>query len=218
MISVEEQNGLLASIAKQLDRKITVYAIGGTAMMFMGIKDETLDIDLVFNSEDDRKSFEKAAKGIGYREQDLIVVYGMEKRDRPEMLKLKDVRLDLFLNKVIHFVFSDSMKGRTEQTHYYGENLVLKVANHNDILLMKCATDRIKDKDDARRILEIKGADWKQILSEAKNQVKLGKKTAFLELGEFLEDLRDKMHVDIPVEVLSRIFSLLEEQVQEKMK
>ncbi len=218
MISVEEQNRLLASIAKQLDRKITVYAIGGTAMMFMGLKDETLDIDLVFDSEKDRKSFEKAAKGIGYMEQDSIVVYGIEKRNRPEMLKLGDMRLDLFLNKVIHFMFSDGMKERTEQTHYYGGNLVLKVANHNDILLMKCATDRIKDKDDARRILEIKGADWELILSEAKNQVRLGKRTAFLELGEFLEDLRDRMHVDIPVGVLSRIFSLLEEQVQEKVK
>jgi len=218
MINMEEQNKLLANVAKRLKGRVTAYAIGGTAMMFLGIKDATLDIDLVFDTEEDRKAFKEAAKEIGYKEQDSIVVYGAEKKNRPEMLKLKNERFDLFLNKVIHFIFSDDMKKRTGQTNQYGENLILKVASHNDIILMKCATDRLKDKDDARKIIEAKEINWESIINEAKNQVALGETTAIFELGEFLEHLKYKMDQPIPAEIISKIFGLVKRQAEEKIK
>ena len=48
MITVQEQQTLLVDIAKRLSKTIIVYAIGGTAMIFLGLKTATLDIDLVF--------------------------------------------------------------------------------------------------------------------------------------------------------------------------
>jgi len=63
------------------------------------------------------------------------------------MLKINDERFDLFVNEVIDFIFSDKMKERAKQMHQFGDNLILKIANPHDIILMKCATERIKDKD-----------------------------------------------------------------------
>ena len=56
MISIEKQQKLLLDISRKLKSPITVYAIGGTAMMFLGFKDATLDIDIVFENEGDRNT------------------------------------------------------------------------------------------------------------------------------------------------------------------
>ena len=215
MISIEEQNKLLLNISKKLKRKITAYAIGGTAMMFRGIKDQTLDIDMVFENKEDRESFRPAIQELGYEKTDSIKVYGLIKKNQPEMLKKEDVRFDLFLEDVIHF--SDSMKKRASQTHQFNDILTLKAADPHDILLMKCATDREKDKIDAKSIIESQEINWNTIIEEAKNQVSLGKITALLELGEFLEHLKNEKHLDIPKEALDKLYSLLGEQVKKKM-
>ena len=217
MITIDQQQKLLLNIARRLTRKITVYAIGGTAMMFLGFKDATLDIDLVFENEKDRAVFKEAVTSIGYLEMDAIKVYGV-KRNTPEMFKLNDERFDLFVVEVVDFIFSDDMRQRAEQTHQFGENLILKIANRHDIVLMKCATDRLKDKDDARRIINSTKLDWDIIIEEAKNQMKLGKERAVFDLTGFLEDLRKMMGVDIPSEIMEKLFELVERQIKEKKR
>ncbi len=62
MISIEQQQKLLLNLSRRLKRKIEVFAVGGTAMMFLGFKDSTLDIDLVFKNSDDREIFKEAIK------------------------------------------------------------------------------------------------------------------------------------------------------------
>lgn len=215
MISIEEQESLFLNISRRLKKKITMYAIGGTAMMFLGIKDTTLDIDLVFDNDEDKNIFKEAAQELGYRAIDIIKLYGT-KRNPPELLKLNDERFDLFVKDVIDFVFSESMKERAEQTLQFRDNLILKIANPHDIILMKCATDRLKDKDDARKIIETKKIDWELILDEAKNQIGLGKERALFDLGCFLEDLKNEMHLPIPTKVLNDIFKLVKKQIDTK--
>ena len=215
MITIDQQQKLLLNISRRLTRKITVYAIGGTAMMFLGFKDATLDIDLVFESEKDREVFKEAIKSLGYLEMDAIKVYGA-KRNTPEMFKLNDERFDLFVVEVIDFIFSGDMRKRAEQIHQFEDNLILKIANPHDIILMKCATDRIKDKDDARKIINSIKINWDVIISEAKKQIELGKDRAAFDLGYFLEDLKTKMNLNIPQEVLNKLFEIVEKQVKNK--
>lgn len=217
MITIDQQQKLLLNVARRLTRKITVYAIGGTAMMFLGFKDATLDIDLVFENEKDRAIFKEAVKSLGYLEMDAIKVYGV-KRNTPQMFKLDDERFDLFVIEVVDFIFSEKMKQRAEQIHQYGDNLILKIANPHDIILMKCATDRIKDKDDARRIISSAKVDWEIIIEEARNQIELGKERAVFDLTCFLEDLRKMKDVNIPSEVMEKLFGLVERQVEEKKR
>ena len=215
MITIDQQQKLLLNISRRLTRKITVYAVGGTAMMFLGFKDATLDIDLVFESEKDREVFKEAIKSLGYLEMDAIKVYGA-KRNTPEMFKLNDERFDLFVVEVIDFIFSGDMRKRAEQIHQFEDNLILKIANPHDIILMKCATDRIKDKDDARKIINSIKINWDVIISEAKKQIELGKDRAAFDLGYFLEDLKTKMNLNIPQEVLNKLFEIVEKQVKNK--
>ncbi|PIN86786.1 hypothetical protein COV19_02845 [Candidatus Woesearchaeota archaeon CG10_big_fil_rev_8_21_14_0_10_44_13] len=196
---------------------MTAYAIGGTAMMFLGFKDTTLDIDLVFENEEDRDIFKEAIRSLGYQEMDGIKVYGV-KRNKPEMFKLEDERFDLFVVQVIDFIFSNNMRKRAEQIRQFEDNLILKIADPHDIILMKCATDRVKDKDDARKIINSIKIDWNILIEESKHQIKLGKDRAVFDLGCFLEELKNKMKVDIPKEVLDRLFKMVEEQAKKKQK
>jgi len=216
MITIDQQQKLLLNVARRLTKKINVYAIGGTAMMFLGFKDATLDIDLVFENKKDRDIFKEAVKSLGYLEMDAIKVYGV-KRNTPEMFKLNDERFDLFVVEVIDFIFSDTMRQRAEQIHQFGDNLILKIANSHDIILMKCATDRIKDKDDARKIINSIKINWDVIITEAKKQMELGKERAAFDLGCFLEDLKTKMNIDIPQEVLDKLFLIVEKQAKDKI-
>lgn len=215
MITIDQQQKLFLNVARRLARKITVYAIGGTAMMFLGFKDATVDIDLVFENEKDRVVFKDAITSLGYLEINALRIYGV-KRNTPEMFKLNDERFDLFVSEVIDFTFSPAMRTRANQIHQFADNLILKIANPQDLILMKCATDRIKDKDDAQRIITATKIDWEILIAEAKNQIALGKELAAFELGCFLEDIKTTQQIPVPQEVLDELFIIVEKQAKEK--
>jgi len=217
MISIEQQQKLLLNIANRLKSKINVYAIGGTAMMFLGFKESTLDIDLVFENENDKNLFKEIIKSLDYREMSPVKVYGV-KRFQPEMLSLGDIRFDMFVLHVIDFIFSESMRKRANKKHQFGEYLILNVADPHDIILMKCATDRLKDKDDARRIINNTKINWQLLIDEAKIQIKLGKERAAFDLGDFLEHLKNKMKVNVPQEILDKIYDIVMKQAEEKKR
>lgn len=217
MITIDEQQKLFLNIARVLNKNVTAYAVGGTAMMFLGIKDSTLDIDLVFESEKEKDIFKEAIKSIGYREINAIKVYGT-RRNQPEILTLNNERFDLFVVNVIDFVFSENMQKRAESIHQFGENFILKIADPHDIILMKCATDRLKDKDDARKIINLGKIKWELLVEEAKKQIELGKDKAAFELGCFLEELKNKMNVEIPQEIPDGLFEIVKKQAEEKQK
>ena len=146
-----------------------------------------------------------------------IMVYGA-KKNHPEMLSLNDERFDLFVVEVIDFIFSDTMQKRAESIHQFDDNLVLKIADPHDIIVMKCATDRIKDKDDARKIINSRTIHWDILIKEVKKQIELGKERAAFELGEFLEELKHTMDVDVPKKVLDELFEIVKNQAKEKQK
>src|SRR3989344_2188350 len=208
MISIEAQRNLFIEISNRLQKEIVVYAIGGTAMMFLGLKEATKDIDLVFTDKDDRKAFKEIAKSLGYKEMDSVIVYGV--RDKmPEMINLGDSRLDLFLLDEIDFTFSSSMQKRAEQIHQFGKNLIIKIADKHDIILMKCATSRTKDEDDAVNIVRNSDINWDILIEEARVQENLGKEMVFLEMGSLIEKLIHKHKLKIPKRVGDDLFRLL---------
>ena len=216
MISILEQQTLFLNISRQLKREIIAFAIGGTAMMFYNLKDSTKDIDLVFVSNEDRKEFIAAAKKAGWTNFNAEVIYG-ERKNIPIMLKLIEERLDLFLHEVIDFTFSKEMQKRAAIIRQFEKNLIIKVADYHDIILMKCATDRIKDIDDARAIIANKEINWQIILKEAKNQLSLGNEKALMELGRFLEKLQVLVK-NVSDKILDELWELFLKQIEEKRK
>ncbi len=216
MISVERKQRLLLNISKEIKKPVTTYAVGGTAMMFLGLKEATLDIDLVFSDVESKETFRKAAEALGYRKMDAIKIYGA-KHNVPDMLTLGDERFDLFVVDVIDFAFSENMRARAVDTHQFGDTLILKIANPHDIILMKCATDRLKDKDDANAIIRNTTIDWDVIIKEAQHQVTLGRTDAIFNLGEFLEELQKDLKDKIPNAIVDKLWSLVEKQAEDKV-
>ncbi|MDI6738011.1 MAG: hypothetical protein QME12_05875 [Nanoarchaeota archaeon] len=218
MITAKQQEGLFLNAASKLKKRITCYAAGGTAMLFYGFKETTKDIDLIFTAERDRQYFIEAIQEIGYNSMSPIKVYG-NKENRPVMLTRGSERFDLFLIKVISFVLSENMQKRCEQTHEYAGKLVLKIMNPHDVLLMKCATDRIKDREDAKSIIENTKIKWEVIIEEANSQVIHGhEKKAVFELGCFLDEIKTELKVNVPQWVIEKLYSLLEQEIKRWVK
>src|SRR3989344_46525 len=211
MINLDEQQNIFMRIAEKLPKRIEVYAIGGTAMMFLGLKDKTLDLDIVFLNATDRKIFKDTAKLLDFEDTSAEIVYG--KRDNaPEMVKISDVRLDLFLFKIISSYFSTGMQKRAMQTHDFIGKLIIRIASPSDILVMKSATARQKDDEDIISIIKENKANWEIIVKESEEQVMLGNESAVLSLGTRFERLKNEKKVEIPKEVLDKLWKILKKQ------
>lgn len=217
MIDIAQQEAFFIAIGNILTKKLTVYAIGGTAMMLRSIKDSTLDIDFVFKKRIDREVFIEVLKKLGSKDSDVTLVYGL-KNNTPIMRELGGARFDLFLNKVITSTFSENMEKRAEQTHEFGKNLIVKVASPQDIILMKSATSRTKDLNDIVSISQKTPINWKSLIEDAQEQVSLGNEVAILSLGENLEKLKQQKLISVPKEVLDNLYTLLKKQIDEKKK
>ncbi|MEK6899079.1 MAG: DUF6036 family nucleotidyltransferase [Nanoarchaeota archaeon] len=219
MININTQEALFNEIGRALPKKLIVYSIGGTAMMLLGLKNETFDIDLVFDKESDRNLFIETLEGMKFKKDDkrVIETYGL-KKNTPAMLRLEsgDFIFDLFLNKIVSSVFSDGMKKRATQTHEFGSNLVIKVATTNDILIMKSVTGRTKDNEDIIAIINDNKLNWDVILEEANEQVLLGNEHAIMGLGENLEKLINRKIISVPKSIIDKLWKLFNKQVKGK--
>ena len=216
MIDITQQEDMFTAIGNILPKKIFLYAIGGTAMMLLGIKNSTLDVDFVFDKKNDREELMGGLKRLGAKESDVTLVFGL-KNNTPLMLEFNNCRFDLFMNKIITSTFSDTMKERAQQTHEFG-NLIIKVADPSDILIMKSVTGRAKDSDDIVAIVNKSHIDWNVVVEESQEQVELGNETAIIGLGEKLEKLINQNLISVPKSVMSDIWKLFKEQVKKKSK
>ncbi len=217
MIHIEDQQKLFIRIAEKLPKRIETYAIGGTAMMFLGLKESTPDVDIVFANIEDRKIFKETMKSLGFKESSAQIVYG-KKDNTPEMVVLLDVRVDLFLFKIISSNFSEGMQKRATQTHEFANNLLIKVADPADILIMKSVTSRDKDLEDIVEIINKGRIDWNTVVEESAEQVRLGNEIAIMGLGEKLERLANQGLIKVPKDVSDKIWKLFTKQVKEKGK
>ena len=69
MISYTDQMQLFTVIGKEISKDIRCYAFGGNAMMFYGYKDETKDVDLLFDEDADRDEFLQVLQRLGFQQQ-----------------------------------------------------------------------------------------------------------------------------------------------------
>ena len=218
MISLKDQESLLLSLSTKLTKKITACAIGGNAMIYWGLKDSTVDVDIVFKSIADRYEFSQALKTSGFERMDSAIVYGT-KQNQPIIFKrTAEERFDLFLKDIIHFTFSESMEKRCEKTFEFGDKLILKVANYHDIIIMKSATGREKDREDIRNIIGNMEINWDIIIEEARYQVNLDKWNSVFSLYDCLKDMKENMKVDIPQKVLNSLWDILNPEKYWKRK
>ena len=158
MINVEDQEALFKLIAENIDNDITCIAIGGTAMMFAGYKPVTKDIDLVFQSVNDRLLFISAIKKFGYKERSIIGVYDDSKvnsKSKPLMFTRGDERFDLFVIDIFGFKLEFNQNKITQRHDFIGTNeLIIYILSREYLILLKAITNREKDFEDIETIIE----------------------------------------------------------------
>jgi len=218
MIGVDEQLNLFKLFGSLLKKRIECIVIGGSAMLFYGAKIATKDIDIVFLDENDRKAFQKVAEGIGFKKKEfaLIEKYKQFVKNKPILMERKDTKFDMFLNEVIIFKISDSIKNRIKEVHEFG-NLIIKIASPEDIILLKSATDRIGDRVDAAELIKKFDINWNIIIDESIWQMKNGKKIFPVFLFDFLDELYE-MGTNIPKNVIRRIRKIGEDEMIKALK
>jgi len=220
MINITDQNELFNLIGAKLDEKAECLAIGGSAMMFYGAKTETKDVDLVFLDKKSFDSVKKALYEIGFNERKnirpIFAHYDIA-RDKPVMMEGRDTRFDLFLNEVIGFKISSSIADRVKEVHEFG-NLIIKTISPEDIISLKCATEREKDRNDAASLIEKFNIDWEVIIKESMHQTEIGGGVFPAFLFDFFYELKEDFKIKIPKEVIKKVMKIAEKMIVEKLK
>ena len=172
MINVEDQNQLFKLIAKYITKDIYCTAIGGTAMMYLGYKNITKDIDIVFNNQEDRKIFVEAITKLGYREKSLIGIYDKDKqknKNKPQIFERGEERFDLFVKNVFGFKIKTEFVQRID--FIQEKELIIHTLTEEDLILLKAITGREKDYEDIETIIKTKEEiNWDYIIDEAIKQ------------------------------------------------
>ena len=215
MIDLKKQGELLSLIGEKIKKKVECYIVGGSAMLYHGVKEETKDVDIVFDDEDSKEAFEKILRDLEFKERDIRILY-FKKRNTPLLLQRGEERIDLFVKKVITFEITETMKERVEKVYEYS-NLTVKVVSPEDIILFKCATERAGDRIDASNIIKNFNVNWNVIIDEAVNQTKLESYLFPVYLYDFLEELKEDFKANIPNEVLRKIRKISEGLLVKKL-
>ncbi len=176
MINTEDQDQLFTLIANYLKTNIRCVAIGGTAMMFLGYKNTTKDIDLVFDTNDDKNTFVKAIQELGYKKQSLADIYDKKRqalKEKPEMYTRGDERFDLFVHTIFGFQLTTNDEFIERRDYISKNELIIQLPNKETLILLKAITRRPKDHEDIETILRIeKNINWEEIIRAAIQQKK----------------------------------------------
>ena len=212
MITHADQLELFRLVGMHLSRDITCYAFGGTAMMFYGYTDETKDVDLLFETTEDRDLFIAALTRLGYTETSPIRIYELRKaraKTAPLMYKRGDTRFDLFAEKIFQTLLSPRMRDDVAATHDFKEQHLLhvNVLQPEQIVILKSVTDRQNDFDDILTILErTKTFDWQYVMDEVGWQYAHGDGWVVFDMEETLQQL--KKHLLIEEKYLTQLYAL----------
>lgn len=199
MISTKEQEELFRLIADYLEKDIGCAAVGGTAMMFLGYKSATKDIDLVFGSNADRNAFAKAIEILGYRRESAKQVYGEKRakaRNAPLVYSRGDERFDLFAKSVFGLGIEFSQEKAVQRRDYLGKKEFSVLVPRKELLvLLKAVTERERDYEDIEAIAKAEpDLDWEFIISEAVRQRK-GCPWILVDLEEKMQKLRKTVFI-----------------------
>jgi len=202
MVTYDDQIDLFRLISKNLKRDVECYAFGGTAMLFYGYKDDTKDIDLVFENKDEIDEFIDVVKNLGFEWTTPTGIYIPEKlkdKNKPLMFKRGEIRFDLFSKKIFRTNISEKMKEDLFAIHEFREKYVLKikVLRKEHLVLLKSITERQNDFDDIKNILlKEKNFDWQYLIDEAIWQHENGDDWILLDIEKTMQQLKKDFFIE----------------------
>jgi len=222
MINFDEQINLFKLIGHELEERTECIVVGGSAMLFYGAKDVTKDVDLVAMEKKAFDDIKEVLEKIGFKEKKLFTIfkhYGLieESRRKPVILESKTARIDLFLKEIICFKISGTMLERMTEVHEFN-NLVVKVVSPEDIILLKCATERKRDREDAFELVKKFKIKWDVVIKESVHQTDIGQDIFPVYLYDFLLELKEDLKADIPDYVIKEIRKIGERAMEKVLK
>ena len=218
MMSMDDQLRLFKLIGETLKERVECVVIGGSAMMFHNSKASTKDVDLVSLNNKNFRLLKDALLKIGFKQRSFRFKYQDLSEENPIFLENKEKeRIDLFIKEVVCFEISNSILSRIKEMHEFS-NLIVKVISPEDIILLKCATERPGDRLDAAELIKNFNIKWNIIIEEAVSQSKIGKGIFSIFLYDFLIDLKEDFKVEIPKDVLKKLMDIGEDSIINAMK
>ncbi|MBI3588096.1 hypothetical protein HY095_02790 [Candidatus Micrarchaeota archaeon] len=210
----------LGEAGKFLPSRMDAYIFGGGAMVFRNQKASTKDVDVVFETVGDAKSFAQALKSIGFtQDRKLEGPYDLMQAAGGVWLR-SDSRFDVFAKKVCGALsLSPTVKKRSVPFGNYG-NLATHLFSNEDLVLFKAITERPGDLDDVASIVRTATVDWSVILEECKSQ-SLGRYWYGAVYNKLVELSREPYRIDAPIqEELRRLdeISILKESYEMRLK
>ncbi len=202
MLNYQDQDSLLKLLSKQLHKDVTCYAFGGNAMMFYGYKDETKDVDVLFETLDERDEFIRVLKILGYSEISAIKIYVPEKLKDPHapiMFKRDESRFDLFVKKIFQTNLSPKMKEDLFAIHEYKDKYTLnvKVLRKEQLVILKAVTDRVNDFEDIKNIIsKDQYFNWEYLTDEVLWQATHGDGWVLLDIEETMQELKKHTFIE----------------------
>lgn len=197
MISEFKQiENLFKKIDEKLTTNVNVYIIGGAALLLIGLKPATKDIDLILENEHEFITFYKALISLNFKGEEPTADY--KKMEISKIMVREDYRIDAFLKKVCKkFDLSKNMIRRSEEI-FTMKNIFAYKCSNEDIFLFKSMTDRPGDLEDCIELVK-RGLDWDIIKNELIDQIKNNNQDVWITwVGERLDELIKK-GLTIPV-------------------
>ena len=202
---------LISEISERIGSPADIYMIGGGAMMYLGRKFYTKDVDLVVRTRreyDDvfgaliRLGFRSVRPGNGYGRMNLSSILEDD----------EGRRVDLFESRVCDKLrFSEGMAARSVRRFSAG-GVSLSTCAPEDILIFKTVTERPGDAADCESILRGTRIRWDLIMDEIRDQIRDGEEVWITWIADGMYVLAEKSGYDIPIldELISMADGFLE--------
>jgi hypothetical protein len=205
---------LLSYIGKKLKHEVEGLLIGGNAMLYYGLKEQTKDLDIVlFNRKDMTGIIQIIKNHPIYKKARVLTQLPYEikpelkKKGEPTVISDGDIpRFDLFYK----FVFSVDVKKFFDETKrsIRFELLKLRIIDPEGLIFLKAVTGRPVDVEDIIRIVKNLEVDWKRLLNNIKEYYKIDRRPVWFILGTFF-DINQKEGI-IPKFLLEDIAKLFD--------
>ena len=141
-INAERLFELLGSISSFVDKKIKMYALGGTALTILGMKNSTLDIDINIGSEREYKYICNIFEKIGFERSGDIRLIAQE-----------GLAFDLFhSSNILGTDLLDDCLRKSKYIKSFG-NIEVYTLSLYDVIISKLARGDPRDFDDIKSIV-----------------------------------------------------------------
>lgn len=144
---------LLRTVDEDLDRRITLVLIGGTALTFLGIKDSTRDIDINIPRRADLKELARVFTALGFQGGDDV-----------RWITDQGFPIDVFVGD---YIFAISLpEGYVERSLRIGDfhNIDLYALNGIDLIITKLTRADERDYDDIRALFKWGSIDHRDLI------------------------------------------------------